>query len=324
MNNPFHIHSVFCLLTSEFLSHSSSFLVHRLLQPRMLGAGVALGIFLVAVEALTPTTRNFSGTVIARVNGKAITSHDLQVALERRASNESRSAITPKERQEVVNFLIDQELLVQRGVAIGLLESDRTVRKAVAMAAIDAIVAAVLAKEPTQEELLAFYDAHTAVFATPARVHVQHISFGGNGDLTQALAQAEQASAAIARGMSFAAAREQYGDKDGILVPDTLVPLQVLRSHLGPTLADAALTMTPGTISPPLLSPSGYHLFRVVELRPEQVQPYQAIEQEVRTEYFRRKRDEALQQHLDDLRQRATIVLSPEAPSETEIEPEKR
>jgi parvulin-like peptidyl-prolyl isomerase len=288
----------------------------------MLGAGVALGILLAAAGALTPTTRSFSGTVVARVNGKAITSHDLQVALERRASNEGRSAITPEERQEVMNFLIDQELLVQRGVAIGLLESDRTVRKAVAMAAIDAIVAEVLKKEPTEEESRAFYESHKEVFTIPARVHVQHISFGGNGDLTRALAQAEQAFAAIVRGMSFAAAREQYGDKDSILVPDTLVPLQVLRSHLGPTLAEAVLTMTRGAISPPLLSPSGYHLFRVVELRPEQVRPYQAVEQEVRAEYFRRKRDEALQQHLDDLHQRATIVLSPEAPSETEIETE--
>src|SRR5262249_43593601 len=122
----------------------------------MLGVGVTVGLLLAAVGALMPTTSNFSGNIVAWVNGKAITSHDVELVLQR--LNHDRAAL-PEERREALQRLIDQELLVQRGVEIGLLESDRTVRKALVMAMIDAIVADVLAKEPTEEELRAFYDS---------------------------------------------------------------------------------------------------------------------------------------------------------------------
>ena len=279
----------------------------------ILGTGAAVGILLAAAGALVPTASDFSGSVVARVNGKAITSQDLDFALERLAGD-SHSAATHAERLAALQRLIDQELLIQRGVEIGLLDSDLTVRKALAGAMIDAIVADVLAKEPSEEELHAFYESHKAVFTVPSRVHVQQIYCSGDGDLTKALSRAEQASAALARGLSFQEARERYGDEDSVSIPDAPLPVNVLRRHLGPTLASAALAMNVGDISPPLQSPSGYHILRLVELQPEQAQPYQTAREEVKAEYFHRGRDEALQHYLDDLRQKATIVRAPQAP----------
>ena len=279
----------------------------------ILGVGAVIGILLAAAGALAPTVNNFADNVVARVNGKSVTTHDLALALERLAGN-GRVSPSPKERQEALQFLIDQELLVQRGVEVGLLESDRTVRKAIAAAMIDAIVARVLGEKPTEDELRAFYISHQAVFTVPARVHAQSITFSGDGDLTRAQAQAEKAYAAIAQGMSFANARERYGDKDGVTVPDALVPVQVLYRHFGPGLTNAALDISAGEVSRPLPSPSGYHLLRMVEFQPEQVQPYETVRQEVKAEYFRRERDDALQHSLEQWRQRATILLSPNAP----------
>jgi parvulin-like peptidyl-prolyl isomerase len=279
----------------------------------MLGTGAAVGIFLAAAGALVPTANDFSGNVLARVNGKAVTAQDVDFA-RGRLSGDGDKAVTSAERLVALRWLIDQELLIQRGVEIGLLDSDLTVRKAIAGAMIDTVVASVLAQEPTEEELRAFYTSHTAVFTVPAQVHVQHISCVGNGDLNKARGQAGQASAAIARGMSFPEARERYGDEGDVPLPDTLLPLSVLRRLLGPTLTDAVLAMKAGDISRPLQSSAGYHVLRLVELRPEQIQPYEAMKQEVKAEYFRRGRDEALQHYLDDLRQKATIVLSPQAP----------
>ncbi len=279
----------------------------------LLGTGAAVGILLAAAGALVPTASDFSGNVVARVNGKAITSQDLDFALGRR-TGDSHSVATHAERLAVLQQLIDQELLIQRGVEIGLLDSDLTVRKALAGAMIDATVADVLAKEPSEEELHTFYTSHKAVFTVPARVHVQQIYCSGDGDLTTALTRAEQASTALALGMSFPEARERYGDEDPVPIPNALLPPNVLRRDLGPTLTSAALAMQVGDISPPLQSPSGYHILRLMERQPEQVQPYQTVREEVKAEYFRRGRDEALQHYLDDLRQKATIVRSPQAP----------
>jgi len=279
----------------------------------VLGTGALAGILLAAAGALVPTATDFSGNVVARVNGKALTAQDVDFALGR-LPGDGPAAVTSEKRVMALQWLIDQELLIQRGVEIGLLDSDLTVRKAIAGAMIDSVVASVLAQEPTEEELHAFYTSHAAVFAVPARVHVQHISCSGNGDLNTAQEQAGRASVAIARGMSFPEARERYGEEDSVPLPDTLLPLGVLRRLLGPTLTDAVLAMQAGDISPPLRSPAGYHILRLVELQPEHLLPYEAVRQEVRAEYFRRGRDEALQHYLDDLRRKATIVRAPQAP----------
>lgn len=275
----------------------------------VLGIGAAGGIFLAMAGAFIPTFQEVSGDILARVNGKAISVQDLTFALEQSASENPDGSY-----RETLNFLIAQELLIQRGVEIGLLEADLTVRKAIAWAVIDAIVADVLKREPSEEELRAFYTSHRAVFALPARLHVQHVFFADKGDSHRARIRAEQTATAIARGMSFREARERYGDQDSVLVPDTPLPLHVLRRDLGPTLADATLAMQAGDVSPLVQSPLGYHILHLVESQPESGQPYDAVRQEVKAEYFRRQRDEALQQQLDRLRQSATIVLSPQAP----------
>jgi hypothetical protein len=59
----------------------------------VLGAGAAVGILLAAAGALVPTASDFSGSVVARVNGKAITSQDLDFALAR-LTGDSHSVAT--------------------------------------------------------------------------------------------------------------------------------------------------------------------------------------------------------------------------------------
>ena len=276
-----------------------------------LSAGVVLGAMLTALGALVPSGVSLSEGVIARVNGKAITDRDLTFALERLDKNEPSSS---QRRLEILNHLINQELLVQRGVHIGLLESDHTVRKTIAMTMVDAIVAQVLAKEPTEEELRAFYQSHLAVFTSPVLMHVQQIFCAGEKDRAEAYTRAEQARTALMGGMSFQEVRERYGDTADSPIPDALAPLSVLQRLLGPTLSDVLQTLEVGDVSAVTPSSAGYHLLRLVERQAEQQRPYETVKEEVRAEYLHRKRDEALQQYLDRLRQEATIVLSPKAP----------
>jgi hypothetical protein len=280
------------------------------LQRRMLlGLGAAVGLLLALSGAFVRSPHDLSGNMLARVNGKAITVQALAFALARSASE------TPNGRQrETLDFLIDQELLIQRGVEIGLLASDLTVRKAIVMAVIDTIVADVLNREPSEAELQTFYSSHQAVFALPARLHLQHLFVADNGDSHGARVRAEQAVAAMAQGISFREVRDRYGEKESVPVPDTPLPPHVLCQYLGPTLVEMALSMQAGEISPPVQSSLGYHIVHLVESQSEYVQPYETVRQEVRAEYFRRQRDEALQRQLDRLRQSATIVLSPQAP----------
>ncbi len=271
------------------------------------GLGAGIGMVLAVLGALAPSTHpKLSGSVLARVNGKPITRQDLAFALERLYGSRPQKP-SPQEHQTALRFLIDQELLIQRGVEIGLLESDRSVRKALVMAVIDRLVAEVLKHEPTEDELRSFYEKHRAVFTLPARLHVQEIYFGKKNpnraqEVYRVLAQ---------KRVDFKEAQSRWGSR-GIPLPDTLLPLSVLRRYLGPTLSQFALTLKVGEVSPPLRSPLGYHILRVADFKPQKVRPYEAVRKEVRAEYFRRARNEALKQHLELLRRKATLVFAPE------------
>ena len=281
--------------------------------------GAAIGIVLAVAGTLdlsSPLTGKPPSDAVARVNGKAIPATALAFALAR-LSNDRVQEMTAEERALVLDRLIDEELLVQRGVEIGLLDSDRMVRRAITMAAIDSIVAEASGAKPSESELREFYESQQALFAAPAMAHVQEIYFGFRKDREAVLSRAREAAAEIAKGMSFEAAKARYGHADGVPVPDAPLPLHVLHRHLGPSLTRRVLDMTPGEVSPPVESPSGYHLLHLVSMKPEAARPFEEVRSEVETEYVRRARDEALSKVIRRLRGEASIVLSQAAPRST-------
>ena len=266
-----------------------------------LGAALGLGLAVAGVFAVPPAA--LSDHVVARVNGTDISRRQLDRTAEPQATPQAQ-------RRQALELLIDQELLIQRGVSLGLVASDRTVRKALTMAMIDRTVAQVLAHEPNEDVLRAFYASHPAVFSLPDRLRVQQITF-------PAADRAQTAAAALRDGMSFAEARRRFGQPAGVPLPDSLLPAHVLHRYLGPSLTRAALSLTAGQVSAPLASPLGYHILRVAERQAERVRPYPEVRAQVRAEYRRRERDRALERVLDRLRRRARLVLAADAPQRT-------
>lgn len=271
----------------------------------ILGLGAALGLGLAVAGAFAVPSAGLSDHVVARVNGTDISRRQLDRTADPQATPQAQ-------RRQALELLIDQELLIQRGVSLGLVGSDRTVRKALAMAMIDRTVAQVLAHEPSEETLRAFYATHRAVFSLPDRLRVQQITF-------PAADRAQTAAAALRDGMSFAEARRRFGQPAGAPLPDSLLPAHVLPRYLGPSLTRAALSLTAGQVSAPLASPLGYHILRVAERQAERVRPYPEVRAQVLSEYYRRERDRALERVLDRLRRRATLVLAADAPQPDRI-----
>lgn len=269
-----------------------------------------MGLMLSMVGAFAPHSDSLPANVAACVNGKPIFTSELMLALERLYGDD---AVAPEQRVETLNYLIDQELLVQRGLEIGLLESDHTIRKTVTMAMIDAIVAEVLAREPTEEEARTFYTSHLSVFSLPARLHLQYLFCDGYTDMKEAYSCAEHAREALSLGMRLSGVQERYPSSAPTPLPDELTPLSVVRRVLGPTLSARVETMQVGEVSV-VATEAGYAIFRLVDRQAEQPQPYETVQSEVRAEYLRRRRDDALQQALDQWRGEAALVLSPKAP----------
>lgn len=280
-----------------------------------LGLGATLGAALAASGLLGPTSGDDLGSgAIARVNDRTVTREEYERAVALLAAD-SRNPLTDERRAHVLARLIDEELLVQRGVEIGLVDSDRAVRSAIVSAMIESIVAETASAAPSPGELEAFYEENASFFARPSRLWVQEIAFRlRDGDGDDAAARARRAEEALRAGTPFAEVRAEYGDRPVAPVPDALLPPQKLREYLGPSLTRAVAELSPGEVTEPLPSPAGLSILRLVELEAERTPPLESVRAQVEAEWIRRAGDTALRTYLDELRDRADLALAPDAP----------
>ena len=286
----------------------------RVLRPAQ-SIAAAAGLLLALSGALVPAPRGAdeSGALVACVNGAPIRQPALDRALGRRQASRGAPA-DPALRAALIDRLVDEELLVQRAAEMGLVTSDRGVRKALARAAIDAAVRDASARAPTESELRAFYAANTGLFSVPRRVRVRVLSFDASHDPDSAMRRAQEAAAAIERGLSFEAAMARFGDQPGLPVPDSLLPEAALRRQLGPTLSETALALAPGSVSTPLRVGASVHLLQLAEVEPVRAQTFEAARGRAAAELVRQRGDAALTALLARLRAQAHIVRAPEPP----------
>jgi hypothetical protein len=127
--------------------------------------GVLLGILSALWNVDVLPSAALPEDAIALVNGKAIRAEEYESAMALFAGDK-RSALTDEDRAHVLTRLIEGELLVQHGIAGGIVDTDRSVRKAMTQALMDSIVAESAVGLPSEEELQAFYRQHRSLFSS--------------------------------------------------------------------------------------------------------------------------------------------------------------
>jgi hypothetical protein len=286
----------------------------------MLAFGAALGL-LVAAFGLLRGAGGSTGTlpegVIARVNDTPLLAADFE-RLVAGLESDTRSVADAATRQRVLGRMIDEELLVQRGLELGLAVRDRRVRGDLSSAVIRSVVIEAEERAPSPAELERFFADEVAFFTQPGRIRVEQIFFRvrtPDEDATAA-ARAADAFARLEAGEVFAAIRS-LGDPVISQIPDALLPETKLREYIGPAALRAATQLDVGQPGEPIRSGVGYHILLVIERVPPTTPSFSAFETQIRAEWRRRAGDEALRNYLDELRSRADLVVLPTAASET-------
>jgi len=251
---------------------------------------------------------------VASVNGSEILTEDYQrlvAGLER----DTREAADEKARRHVLDRMIDEEVLVQRGLELGLAESDRRIRANVTAAMIRSILVEVEDQQPTASELREFYQENRDFFTQPGRMRVHQLFFRvpDPAEEQAAAERAQQVRDLIEPGQALAELRD-HGDPEVSPLPDVLLPATKLREYLGPTALRAVFELELGEVSPPVRSGTGYHLLQLVERELPRTPDLAEIEAQVRAEWQRRAGDRALREYLDELRDQAEIVVAPNLP----------
>ena len=274
----------------------------------LLAAGAALGLAAALWGALGQPGYGRPGRdAIATVDGVAISRADYERALGALAADK-RTPLTNVDARRALDRLIDEELLVRRGLDLGLGTSDLAVRKALVDAMVQFAAAEAAGREPGDDELRKFYAGRPELVRSAPQLRVRVASFPSKD-----AAKVEAMRAALRSGQGFEAAMQAAG-AEAVMVPDALVPAQKLADYAGPAVRDAAIALAPGEVAGPLDAGSVPTFVFLLDKREGEVPPFEAVRAVVAEEWRRRAAESALEQYLAGLRRSAKVRYSADAP----------
>lgn len=280
----------------------------------LLVVGAVAGVLAAGVGLLrTHPRRTLPAADAARVNGQPISRETYERALAGLA-RDRRSGLARDDRRHVLARLIDEELLLQRALALGLAREDVRARNVLTAAVIAAAAAAADGAAPPEAELRAFHERERAFFTGPGQVRVRQIWLrGAAGEAARAAGErAGKAASRLRAGEDFETVRHALGDPELPPLPTGPIPAGRLDEHLGPTAARTVLGLPVGGVSDPVRTAEGYRVLELVARAGGAPPPFEAVRGEVLAEFRRRAADTALRAYLDDLRGRAEIAIAPD------------
>lgn len=278
----------------------------------LLALGACAGIVLAASGILTPpATSSVGGDVIARVNGQPILRADYERLLNG-LSSDRREPLDRLRQQQILDRLIEEELLLQRAMALNLPRNDIKTRNDLVQAMIGTVVTEADTHEPTDDDITKFFEANRGVFRRPDRVRVRQIfcRVRDGSDAADAERRCAEASTRWQAGEDFVDLARSLGDPVSPPLPDVFLPATKLTEYLGPTAAQTVQALLPGGISLPLRTAAGLRVVQLVERQADADRGIDDLRDQVRAEMRRRAGDDALRRYLQQLREQAQIVTA--------------
>jgi parvulin-like peptidyl-prolyl isomerase len=260
--------------------------------------GGIVGLAVALLGAVGAPRLDLASQPVAVVNGVPIPRDALAravIALE----SDSRNPVTPDREAAVLERLIEEELLVQHGVDLGLAATDFAARRALVQSVLALAVAERAGAEPSEEELRRFYLQNAGFFAPAPRFSASIVFLSG----APPRARIDHTRQALAAG----AAADGLGDPIAVEIPRSALPEAEWRRLIGSDAARAAAALAPGQVSAPIAASGGVFIVRVNGFAAPPAPNYEAVAEQVRAEWDRRADETAARAYLDRLKRRARI-----------------
>ena len=287
----------------------------------LLWGGVILGLVLTAVGLLRSgepiadaNTTAVPAGGIALVNGHPIASTLYARILGGFAAERKTADLAQADRQRVLDRLIDEELLVQRGIELGLARTDQVLRRQIITALTTSLATEAEETMPDESELRRFYAEHGDLFTRTARLSFTQIflrvpSVSQDTDIRQ---RAEQATQRLRASEPFEVINKELGDEPVLRLPIDPMPLEKIQEYLGPTVTQTLLMLHPGQVSDPVRSGIGYHVLVLHDRQSATVPPFETIREHVLSQYRRTAGEQAVAAYIAELRKHARIQTAKE------------
>ena len=201
--------------------------------------------------------------------------------------------------------MIDEELLIQRGIDLGMIENDSEIRSSIIQKMITSIISETDNLRISRQNLEDFYSLNQDLFTPSPKLQLIKLSFDGDN-----MEAGVQARVLLAAG-NIQDAR-LLAKNDIIRLPNVLLPAMKIREYIGPSLTQVALGLAEGEVSQLIELDGRFHLLVSVKKMISNAPLFDDVYQEVESEYIRFKGEELLDEYLEDLRNWYDVVKANE------------
>ncbi len=276
----------------------------------LLGAGLAAAGILRSGRA---PLEDLPADAMALVDGVPISRESFAQFVGAVAQERREISLDEKTKRELLDRMIDEELLLQRGLSLDLARFERTARRAIVAAVVAMVSADAEAGEPSEADLRAFFEAERGRFRRPDRVALDVVSVSIRDGRPEAAAyqRARDAASRLRAGDDPSHVAADLGDPLPGSLPAGSLSADQVQTLLGAPGAAAVQALGAGETSEPVRTAAGWVVVTLRARETGDVPPFDELRSVLRTEWQRAAGERAVSAYLGELRGDAKIVVAP-------------
>ena len=267
------------------------------LQNSLLIFGLIIGVFL-AANSIVQESNLIEDDWVANVGGVQISKEKYYSQLEGLA-RDKKNPITERDKNYVLERMIEEELLIIRAKELGLFENNQIVRGSIIQQMIKLIISENYLESVEEETLRKFYEQNIGFFSSASRLRLQQIYFSNlSGDSKE---RSDEAYEYLKEGASYDEV-SKMADQSALTIPNSMMNLSKVREYIGPTLMNLARRLEPGEFSVPMEVAGGHKIIYLFDKELSEPEEFDSIQPKILKEYQRRRDDNSLREYLEDLK----------------------
>ena len=216
-------------------------------------------------------------------------------------SKDKRSPLTQKDKEYVLERMIEEELLIKRAIDLGMLNDNPMARGTIVQQMIKAIIAENARYEISDSELESFFQENSGFFTKSSRLRIQQIYFSNEQLKDDSLIVAKKAYDLLKRGDDFESV-SKLGSPSALKIPNSLMTLSKVREYIGPSLMNLARELEINSFTSPIEVSGGYKIIYLIDKEMASPPKFNDIKASVSSEFLKRKDDQSLRSYLENLK----------------------
>ena len=280
---------------------------------------IIIGISLITYELFNESFEQLtleSSRSVATVNGESISEEQfLKYAINLGANLDSGEDIDILEL--LLERMIEEELLVQRGIELSLHKNDIEVRKSIIQQVI-AFIIQVEDSQPDEEELINYFQKNINKYAPTELIHIDSIFVESKNEDSVLLGSEYDFKSQkdlfdkIYNQLNFkkfSEVKNEFNQPQIVELPNKTINMKDCRLYLNNKVCNEIILLENQEISQPIFYQNGYFIFKMIEKKQANIDDsfFEQVRDNVLFDYLNQKDDQKLKDYIQYLKNNADI-----------------